>query len=55
MKAVSPCVCAHESLSPSSWVKERDAWAIVHLLLDVVKGIGGIDSEADQDDVGVGV
>lgn len=25
------------------------------LLLDVVKGIGGIDGEADQDDVGVGV
>lgn len=39
----------------SSLVEERDAWVIVHLLLDVVKGIGGIDGEADQDDVGVGV
>ena len=26
-----------------------------YLLLDVVKGIGRVDSEADQDDVGIGV
>lgn len=26
-----------------------------YLLLDVVQGVGGVDSEADQDDVGVGV
>jgi hypothetical protein len=26
-----------------------------YLLLDVVKGIRGVDSEADQDDVGIGV
>jgi hypothetical protein len=40
---------------PSLFVKEGDAWAIIHLLLDVVKGVGGIDGEADQDDVGVWV
>jgi hypothetical protein len=27
----------------------------IHLLLDVVEGIGGVDGEADQDDMRVGV
>jgi len=28
---------------------------VAHLLANVVQGVGGVDSEADQDDVGVGV
>jgi hypothetical protein len=56
MNAVSPYVFAHGSLSSFfSGRKKRTPGLNIHLLLDVVKGIGGIDGEADQDDVGVGV
>ncbi len=33
----------------------ENVWAAAHLLANVVQGVGGVDGEADQDDVGVGV